>query len=128
MCHLAQRQQCWSGSNKRLWIAFIDFKAAYDHADREALWHHLQHVISVPSQLLTVIQNMYSGDAYRLVDGLTSTAPICPSKGVEQDCPLSLILFALFLSYMGCFGGAALNRAYGRATAAFGAWPVWGSA
>jgi hypothetical protein len=30
----------------------------------EALWHHLQHVIDVQSQLLTVIQNMYSGDAY----------------------------------------------------------------
>jgi hypothetical protein len=95
--HLAQRKQCWGGSNKRLWIAFIDFKAAYDHVDREALWHHLQHVIGVPPQLLTVIQNMYSGDACRLVDGLTSTAPICPSKGVKQGCPLSPIMFALFL-------------------------------
>jgi hypothetical protein len=66
--HLAQRQLWWGGSNKRLGIAFIDLTAAYDHVDREALWHHLQHVIGVPLQLLTVIQNMYSGDAYRLVD------------------------------------------------------------
>jgi hypothetical protein len=87
--HLAQRQQCWGGSNKRLWIAFIDCKAAYDHVDREALWHHLQHVIGVLPQLLTVIQNMYSGDAYRLVDGLTSTAPISPSKGVKQGYRLA---------------------------------------
>jgi hypothetical protein len=55
--------KCWGGSNKRLWIAFIDSKAAYDHVDREALWHHLQHVIGVPPQLLTVIQNNSSGDA-----------------------------------------------------------------
>jgi hypothetical protein len=102
---LAQLQQCWGGSNKRLWIAFIDFKAAYDHVDREALWHHLQHVISVPPQLLTVIQNMYSGDAYRLVDGLTISVPICPSKGVKQGCPLSPILFALFLSDIGAAFG-----------------------
>jgi hypothetical protein len=99
--HLSQCQQCWGGSNKRLWIAFIDFEGAYDHVDREALWHHLQHVIGVPPQPLTVIQNMYSGDAYRLVDGLTSTAPISPSKGVKQGCSLSPILFALFLSDVG---------------------------
>jgi hypothetical protein len=96
----AQRQQCWGGGNKRLWIAFIDFKVAYNHVDREALWHHLQHVIGVPPQLLTVIPIMYSGDP-RLVDGLTSTAPISPPKGVEQGCLLSPILFALFLSDVG---------------------------
>jgi hypothetical protein len=94
--HLARRQQCWGGSNKRLWIAFINQKGAYDHVDREALWHHLQHVIGVP--LLTVIQNMYSGDAYRVKYGLTSAAPICPSKGVKQGCPFNPILFALCLS------------------------------
>jgi hypothetical protein len=67
----------------------LHFKAAYDHVDREALWHHLRNIIGVPPQLLNVIQNMYSGDAYRLVDGLTSTAPISPSKGVAhlaQSC------------------------------------------
>jgi hypothetical protein len=69
-------------------------------------------VIGVPSQLLTVIQNMYSGDAYRLVDGLTSTAPICPSKGVKQGCPLSPILFALFLSDVGAALG--LQHSTGR--------------
>jgi hypothetical protein len=99
--HLAQRQQCWGGSNKRRWIAFIDLKGAYDHVDREALWHHLQHAIFVPPQLLTVIQSMYSDDAYRLVDGLTSTAPISPFKGDKQGCPICPILFALFLSNVG---------------------------
>jgi hypothetical protein len=106
--HLAQRQQCWGGSSKRLRIAFIGFIAAYDHVDREALWNHLQHVIGVPPQLLTVIQNMYSGDAYRLVGGLASTSPVSPSKGVKQGCPLSPILFALFLSDVGAAWGCAI--------------------
>jgi hypothetical protein len=72
-----------------------------DTVAKEALRHHLQHVIGVPSQLLTVIQNMYFGDAYRLVNGPTNTVPFCPSKGVQQGCPLSPILFALFLSDIG---------------------------
>jgi hypothetical protein len=86
-------------------MAFIDIKAAYDHVDREALWYRLQHVIGMPSQLLAAIQNMFSGDAYHFLDGLTSTAPICPSKGVKQGCPLSPILFALFLSDAGAAFG-----------------------
>jgi hypothetical protein len=69
--------------------------------DREALWHHLRHVIGVPPQLLTVIENMHSGDDCRLVNALTSTAPICSSKGVKQGCPHSPILLALFLSSTG---------------------------
>jgi hypothetical protein len=67
--HLAQRQHCWGGSNKRPWIAFFGFKAANDHVDRKALWQNLQHVIDVPPQPLTVIQNMFSGDAYLTVGG-----------------------------------------------------------
>jgi hypothetical protein len=80
--------------------------------DREALWHHLQHVIGVPPQLLTVIQNMYSGDAYRLVDDLTSTAPVSPSNGVKQGCPVSPILFALFLSDVGAALGMRQQGAW----------------
>jgi hypothetical protein len=57
-----------------------NIEAPFDHVDREAQWHHLKHVIGVPPQLLTVIQNMYSGVAYRLVDGLSS---ICPFKGFK---------------------------------------------
>jgi hypothetical protein len=98
--HLAQNQcqQCWRGSNKRLWIAFIDLQAAYDHVNREALWHHRQHATGGPSQLLIVIQNMYSGDVYRLVDGLTSTAILCLSMGVKQVAHFDQ---SLFLSQLG---------------------------
>jgi hypothetical protein len=50
--------------------------------DREALWHHLRHVIGATPQVLTDIQNMSSGDAYRLVDGLTQVAPVMYDMGL----------------------------------------------
>jgi hypothetical protein len=64
--HLAQmRKRAGRGHDKRLWLSFIDFTAANDHVDRQALRTHLQGEICVPEMLLRVIQSVYAGDAYR---------------------------------------------------------------
>jgi hypothetical protein len=41
---------------------------------------------------------MYAGDAYQLVDGQQVTMLINPVRGVKQECLLSPLLFALFIS------------------------------
>ena len=81
----------------RLYVAFMDFTQAYDHVNRAALWAHLQK-IGIPPFLLSAIQTMYNNDSYILTDGLKSTSPVFPTSGVKQGCPLSPLLFSLFIN------------------------------
>lgn len=83
----------------RLHAAFIDFKQAYDTIPRSHLWQHLKR-IRMPSCLLRAITNMYDDDWYVLMDG-AKTARVQPSRGVKQGCPLSPLLFALYINDIG---------------------------
>jgi hypothetical protein len=83
--HLSQSRKVWGDRHgKQLWLSFIDFKAAYDHVDRRALWNHLRCVIGVSDVFLSVIQSMYDEDAYILQDGGKVTGRVNPSRGVKQ--------------------------------------------
>ena len=82
--------------SSRLHTAFIDFKQAYDTIPRQALWHHLQRTC-MPTPFLRIIQNMYDSDEYILKDG-EKTARVHPNIGVKQGCPLSPLLFSLYVN------------------------------
>jgi Reverse transcriptase (RNA-dependent DNA polymerase) len=81
----------------RVYVAFMDFTQAYDSVDRNKLWSHLQK-LQVPPYLLNIIKAMYTDDSYVLVDGGKRTSAIHPTKGVKQGCPLSPLLFALYIN------------------------------
>ena len=51
----------------------------------------------MPTHLLAYIQAIYRNDVIILEDGGT-TDPIHPTRGVRQGCPLSPLLFALYVS------------------------------
>ena len=63
---------------------------------RQALWQHLQRT-GMPTSLLSIIQDMYADDEYVLKDG-DKTARVHPSRGVKQGCPLSPLLFSLYVN------------------------------
>jgi len=80
----------------RLHAAFIDFTQAYDTIPREKLWQHLQR-IRMPSLFLSILRNIYDKDEYILVDG-DKKAHVQPTRGVKQGCPLSPLLFSLYIN------------------------------
>ena len=95
--HLVEAGRRRQSANRQVYAAFIDFSQAYDTVDRTKLWRHLSDM-QVPVTLLQTMQSMYAGDSYVLVDGHKQTEHIEPLRGVKQGCPLSPLLFALYVS------------------------------
>jgi len=81
--------------SKKVFIAFLDLLAAYDSIPREKLWIHLQN-IRTPRYLIDIIQNMYTGCLYLLIDGDKISGEVAPNRGLKQGCPLSPLLYTLY--------------------------------
>ena len=75
-----------------MYSIFIDFKAAFDTVDREMLWK-LMHKKGISNYLISCCQEIYRKTPLTLGNNCFYT-----SKGVKQGCPLSPILFALYIS------------------------------
>ncbi len=90
--HVAQIMQIRSS---RLHAAFIDFKQADDCTPRNKLWGHLRSC-QMPDHVLSILEDLCHADEYTLLDG-DKTASVQPSFGVKQGCPLSSLLFAIYL-------------------------------
>ena len=52
----------------------------------------------IPTDLLNAIKGLYEGDTYELIEEEKHTGPIKSFRGVRQGCPLSPLLFALFVN------------------------------
>ena len=83
-------------ANKKLYVAFIDFKKAYDTVDRDLLLKRLQ-ALGINGLFLQNICAMYDSTKYAIKLSNGYLAPIDSNLGLKQGCPLSPMLFNLYI-------------------------------
>lgn len=90
-------QNCLSKKGRKLYVAFVDFKKAFDSVHHDKLLEALQHE-GVSGKFFSIIKSMYESlrSCVRVGGKLTDFFG-CP-KGVRQGCVLSPTLFSVFIN------------------------------
>eukprot|EP00245_Coleochaete_scutata_P010377 TRINITY_DN3619_c0_g1_i11.p1 TRINITY_DN3619_c0_g1~~TRINITY_DN3619_c0_g1_i11.p1 ORF type:complete len:1206 (-),score=200.47 TRINITY_DN3619_c0_g1_i11:736-4353(-) len=81
---------------KKLYCAFVDFSKAFDTIPRDMLWKRLGEV-GIEGSMLHSLQAMYQNVACQVVTPEGLTNPFPSSMGVKQGCPLSPLLFGIYI-------------------------------
>ena len=89
---------------KKVFAAFIDFKKAYDTVDRATLMETL-HKTGVQGNFLANLQAMYKKVRYTIKLKNEVLNPIDSNLGLKQGCPLSPVLFNLYINDIGTYLG-----------------------
>jgi hypothetical protein len=86
-----------SRSHGRLYVAFVDFKKAFDTVDRKKLWARLWQK-GFSNKLIEALMGMYDTVQFSIKCGVNEvTEPFLSHRGVKQGCILSPLLFSLFI-------------------------------
>ena len=86
-------------NKNRLYAVFIDFKKAYDTVDRGKLFRRLQE-IGINGPFFKNIRAMYKTVSYKIKLKGGYLDPIESNLGLKQGCPLSPMMFNLYIDDM----------------------------
>ena len=79
-------------AGKKIWAFFVDLKTAFDSVDRNQLYEKLFR-LNIPTYITEAIRNLYRRTPHNIENEIFYT-----EKGLKQGCPLSPLLFALYIS------------------------------
>lgn len=80
----------------KVYIAFIDFKAAFDTVDRELMMRKIWKY-GIRRKMFNLIRNIYKGTKAEIHVNGRVTEDLTANCGVRQGCALSSTLFDLFI-------------------------------
>ena len=81
---------------RKLYVAFIDYKKAFDSINRNALWKILEQN-GIDGKMLDVLKSIYSEVVSCVRSDIGTTKYFNCSKGLKQGCILSPILFSYII-------------------------------
>jgi len=88
---------CRRSEKKHTYLAFLDFKKAFDSVWREGLLNAVWE-IGIRGRIWRVISNMYNNVQSQVKFGDITTDFFQIDEGVKQGCVLSPILFCIFIN------------------------------
>lgn len=84
-------------AGKETFVAFLDFRKAYDTVPHQALMAKLKHV-GVTGMLLRFIEAVYANSRMQVLLPCGRTPEVQLLRGSRQGCPMSPILFDVFIN------------------------------
>lgn len=84
---------------RKLYVAFVDFRKAFDTVDRLALWKILE-MYGMRGRMLNFLKGMYSSVWYCVKCSGRCTDSFECNRGLKQGCKASPIIFSLLISYV----------------------------
>ena len=87
--------------NRTLYIAFVDFKAAFDSIDRISLWD-LIRITGMPPKLCRLLELLYSDSESCVRVGNDLSQWFSIASGVRQGCVVAPDLFNCVIDHLMC--------------------------
>jgi hypothetical protein len=91
------------GLGGALYTCFVDFRKAFDCIARRLIWKRLFE-LGIRGNMLCILQNIYKNTCFQVkVNCKISSEYVVTVSGVKQGCPLSPLLFGLFIEQLHIF-------------------------
>ncbi|KNZ58596.1 hypothetical protein VP01_18g12 [Puccinia sorghi] len=86
-----------SNNNQNTFAIYVDFKKAFDRVPHEGLWAKLRQ-IGIHNDLVEIIKKGYDSSKIQCRLGDNLSDPFTREIGTRQGCPLSPLLFIIFVN------------------------------